>query len=200
MTSRKRYLFLAVASVLVAVALMHRLPRRWADPVDLAGIRQRIAALEHDVDAARSADPAGAYVPRVAGSIADPATRAVELLKQLPGVARVEVLVTGANPSRRIIHFRDYHFVPQELYAADLAGAGGPGRPLYRDELELRHRELELQTELVAIEQAGALRCLARHHGLKRVLCEGLTLDGLPQFSEAMGGAPLGKNAGKTDE
>jgi hypothetical protein len=73
MTSRKRYVLLAVAGVLVAVALvMHRLPWRRADPVDLDAIRQRIAVLVRDVDAARSADPAGAYVPRVAGSIADP--------------------------------------------------------------------------------------------------------------------------------
>jgi hypothetical protein len=128
MTSRKRYLLLAVAGVLVAVALlMHRLPRRWADPVDLYAIRQRIAALEREVDAARSADPTGAYVPRVAGSIADPDAPAIELLKQLPGVARIEGLVTVAKPTHRIIHFRDYHHVSQELYAADLAGAGGPG-------------------------------------------------------------------------
>jgi hypothetical protein len=45
MTSRKRYLLLAVAGVFVAVALlMHRLPRRWADPVDLDAIRHRVVA------------------------------------------------------------------------------------------------------------------------------------------------------------
>jgi hypothetical protein len=56
-------------------------------------------------------DSAGGYVPRVAGSIADPDAQAVDLLKQLPGVARVEVLVTGTEPTRRIIHFRDWGFV-----------------------------------------------------------------------------------------
>jgi hypothetical protein len=101
-----------------------------------------------------------------------------------PRRARIEALVTVAKPTHRIIHFRDYHFVLRELYAADLADA--LGRALPPDELDPRHRELSLQAELVTIEQAAVMRCLAQHHGLTRVLCEGLTLDGLPQFSEAI--------------
>jgi hypothetical protein len=72
MSRRTRYTLLAVFAVLLAgVLLLHRWPWRGADPVDLNSIPQRIAGLERDLDVARSTDPSGAYVPRMAGSIAD---------------------------------------------------------------------------------------------------------------------------------
>ena len=48
-----------------------------------------------------------------------------DALRLLPGAAEVEVLVTTAHPVRRIIHVRDWHFVPRDLYALDLWQTGG---------------------------------------------------------------------------
>jgi hypothetical protein len=60
------------------------------------------------------------------------------------------------------------------------------GRPPTDEEADVYHRELLLQVELVTIEQAAALGALARHHGLERVLAEGLTAWGLEEFLNVM--------------
>jgi hypothetical protein len=44
----------------------------------------------------------------VTGSIATPFAPA-EILRQLPGVERVERLVTTDRPARRIVHIADWH-------------------------------------------------------------------------------------------
>src|SRR5262245_66447880 len=90
------------------------------------------------------------------------------LLRQLPGVAHVELAVAVARPSQRIIHLRDWHYVPRDLSALDLRQAHG--RELTEAEIDALHEELLLQVELVQLEQAALLRCLARHHGLRRIL------------------------------
>jgi hypothetical protein len=84
MAPRTRYACVAVfAVVLAGVVLLHRWPfHGTADELD--AIRQRAAALEHELDAARGVDDAAGYVPRVAGSIEDPSAPAVDLLNQLP--------------------------------------------------------------------------------------------------------------------
>jgi hypothetical protein len=89
-----------------------------------------------------------------------------------------------AKPTHRIIHFRDWHFVPPDLFAADLADSFG--RPPTDEEADLYHRELLLQVELVTIEQSAALDSLICHHGLQRVLVEGLTAEGLEDFRDVM--------------
>jgi hypothetical protein len=44
----------------------------------------------------------------------------VDLLRQLPGVVQVEVGVTAKKPTSRIVHLRDWHYVPKDLYALDM--------------------------------------------------------------------------------
>jgi hypothetical protein len=56
MTPRARYAFLALfVALLAGDLLMHRWPRHHA-AADLDAIRQRVAALERELDAARAAD------------------------------------------------------------------------------------------------------------------------------------------------
>ena len=106
----------------------------------------------------------------------------VELLRGLPGVVRVDVGVKAEKPTCRIVHLRDWHFVPKDLYALDMKTA--TGRELADDEIDRLHRELLLQVEAVQLEQMALLRCLVKHHGLKRLHCEGLTAKDLPNYKE----------------
>jgi hypothetical protein len=100
-------------------------------------------------------------------------------------VAKVEVLVATERPSHRIVHIRDWHYVPRELYAADLRSSSKTD--LSDEAIEMRHRELLLEVEFVQLEQVALLRCLARRHALRRVRQEGLTPEGVEAFRGAVG-------------
>jgi hypothetical protein len=114
------------------------------------------------------------------GRIDDLAAPAADILRQLPGVAEVEVLVTATKPTHRIIHLRDWHVVPRDLHAIDLRQAAG--RPLSDEDIDVLHAEHLLEVELVQLDQAAILRCLTKHHGLRQVLCEGLTAKGVSTY------------------
>jgi hypothetical protein len=88
----------------------------------------------------------------------------------LPGVLRVDIALSSAQPAKRVIHFLDWHFVGRDHLAK------AAGRDLTDDEYS-RHL---LQVELVQVDQLAALDCLAKHHRLKRVLAERLTDDDMP--------------------
>ena len=135
----------------------------------------RILHLRQQVEQQRrvSADAVAAYVPLAGVRIDDLAVSPVAMLRGLPGVAEVEVMVAVERPTHRIIHVRDWHYVPKPLYAADLHTAAG--KPLSEAEVDALHEALRLEVELVQTEQAALLRCLARHHGLRNVMVEGLT-------------------------
>ena len=53
-----------------------------------------------------------AYVPAVAGDINDLSCPAADILSRLPGVVEVEVLVAAPRPTHRLVHVRDWHYVP----------------------------------------------------------------------------------------
>jgi hypothetical protein len=55
-------------------------------------------------------------------------------------------------------------------------------RALNVEEAGLLYQEHLLQVELVQIQQTALLRCLARHHGLKVVHIERLTVESVPEF------------------
>jgi hypothetical protein len=85
-------------------------------------------------------------------------------------------------PVRRIIHLRDWHFVPRDVYAIDMNDVHG--RELPEAEFEVIHQRLLLEVELVQIEQMAVLRCLIKHHRLKRVFAEGFSPEQLDEYRE----------------
>jgi hypothetical protein len=106
------------------------------------------------------------------------------ILRQLPGVVDVEVVVRAEPATHRIIHLRDWHYVPRDLYAQDVRAAAG--RPLSEAEVDRLHEELCLEVEAVQFEHLALLRCLIKHHGLRRVYGEGLTEEGEADFQETV--------------
>jgi hypothetical protein len=122
------------------------------------------------------------YQPKSQARIDDLGNSVDDLLRRLPGVAQVEVGVRAEKPTCRIVHLRDWHFVPKELYALDMKHA--TERELSQEEIDRLHRELLLEVEVVQLEQMALLRCLIKHHSLKHIYCEGLTANGLPNYKE----------------
>lgn len=153
-------------------------------PQEISVAEGRLAELRTLVEQDRLAADDGLrrYAPRSKAHVDDLAADLCDILRQVPGVAGVESLVRPDKPTHRIVHLRDWRFVPKDLYAADLRAAAQ--HPLSDDEIDLRHAELSLEVELVQLEQLALLRCLIRHHGLKDVFAEGLTPKGLANFRE----------------
>jgi hypothetical protein len=120
------------------------------------------------------------YAPKIVGRIDDLAIPAADVLRQLPGVMDLEALVTAPRPVRRIIHIRDWRLVSRNLYAADLRQA--LGKNLIDEEVAARQGRLLIEVELVQLEQERLLRSLVAHHGLRRLLAEGLTPEGVPNL------------------
>ncbi|HKB38160.1 MAG TPA: hypothetical protein VKD72_17060, partial [Gemmataceae bacterium] len=88
--------------------------------------------------------------------------------------------VPAIKPSACLVPLRDWHYVPRDLYALDARQVYG--RDLTEEEINALHEEHLLQVELVQLEQAALLRCLAKHHGLRRVLAEGMTEEDVPHY------------------
>lgn len=129
-----------------------------------------------------SAQAVVTYRPKTTGRIEDLGTSAEKILRQLPGVVQVEVGVRAEKPTCRIVHLRDWHFVPHDLYAIDMKSSHR--RELTTEEVKQHHQELLLEVEAIQLEQIALLRCLIRHHGLKRLYSEGLTTKDLPNYME----------------
>lgn len=51
------------------------------------------------------------------------------ILKQMPGVESVSVVVPASNPTNRIIHIADAHFVPLDLFRKDVRRLAGKPLP-----------------------------------------------------------------------
>lgn len=129
-----------------------------------------------------SSEAVAKYTPTIKTRVDDLDAPVVDLLRQLPGVVQVEVGVASKKPTSRIIHLRDWHFVPRELYALDMKTAHG--RDLTDDEIDRLHQELLLEVELVQVEQMAVLRCLIKQHGLKKVFSEGFSANELEAYRE----------------
>lgn len=140
-------------------------------------LKKQIAEQEVESDQA-----VAKYLPITKTRIDDLDSPVVDLLRKLPGVVQVDVSVTAKNPASRIVHLRDYHFVSKELYALDMKQAHG--RKLTTEEINQLHHELLLEVELVQLEQMALLRCLVRHHGLKKVFSEGVSPDQLENYKD----------------
>jgi hypothetical protein len=111
-------------------------------------------------------------VPTVPSRITRMTAPAADILRQLPYVVAVDVPVPVAKPERRVIHIRDAHFVPMQLFELQFRVKGR--MPSGRQFVQL-YREQLLQTEVAQSQLETVLRCLIGHHGLRRTLCEGIT-------------------------
>jgi hypothetical protein len=146
-------------------------------PPTTVSLAERVEQERHS-----SAEAVDAYVPKVPGRIDELASPAVDILRQIPSVADVQVLVSTPKPTHRIIQLRDWHYVPAELFALDVRQV--TGRPLSDEAVVKLYQKHLLEVELVQIEQGVLLRCLVKHHGLRRVLAEGLTPQGMENYKE----------------
>jgi hypothetical protein len=106
-------------------------------------------------------------------------------LSNLPGVYSVEVMVPVSQPTHRIIHVRDWHSVPRDIFSLDLRHAAT--RPLEDEEVASRYRKFLRQVELVQQEQEQFLISVASRRDQRRVLKEGLTPEGLAHYREIIG-------------
>lgn len=171
--------------VIGAVALVFFLKGnyRTATPTPIA-IENRIPMLKQRLAERREVieQAIAAYSPKPSVRIDDLSAPADEIFRGLPGVIQVEVLVRADKPTGRIIHLRDWHYVPKVLYALDMKQVHG--RELTEQEIDQLHQELLLEAEIVQLEQMGILRCLIKHHGLKRVHSEGFSPNELEAYRE----------------
>lgn len=140
-------------------------------------LKKRLAEREEGIERAIAV-----YSPKANNRIDDLPAPADEILRGLPGVIQVEVLVTSDKPTGRIIHLRDWHYVAKDLYALDMKQAHR--RELTEQEIDQLHKELLLEAEIVQLEQMAVLRCLIKHHGLKRVHSEGFSPNELEAYRE----------------
>jgi hypothetical protein len=176
---------LAVAAILGPVALaVYFVVSRPSARHPPAEAENRIPLLKKLVDEQdqQSAQAIATYQPKTQARIDDLDISVVDLLRQLPGVLQVEAGVQTGKPTHRIVHLRDWHFVPKNLYAIDMKNAAG--RELSDEEIDRLHQELLLEVQAVQLEQMALLRCLIQHHGLKRICAEGLTTNDLPSYKE----------------
>lgn len=122
-------------------------------------------------------------IPREVGL--DDLNHSIEpLLQSLPGVADVEVH-TVKNPTSRIVHLRDWHFISKELFAIDQRGL--PDKAIADEEIDRLYMEFLQEVDSVQTEQMTLLGTIIREHGLKRIFAEGLTHHTLPNYREKIG-------------
>ena len=120
------------------------------------------------------------YQPAIEGDLEAADSPVLKILKQLPGVVAVEVPIQVKRPKHRIVHLKDWHYLPKDLFAADIRDVRGEA--VSDAEIDELYEELLLEVELVQLEQITLLRCLIKHHGLKGVFCEGLTAENRPIY------------------
>jgi hypothetical protein len=131
--------------------------QRAADLVASDDLKTRQTALAKEVERYRPARPV--LLDDMTAPLAD-------TLRGLPGVDRVDVLLSPPKPRKRIVHFLYWHYVDRDLLA--------------KVERRLDWVVYVNDVEAEQLDQAAALECLARLHGLKRVLIERLVEADMP--------------------
>lgn len=110
--------------------------------------------------------------PKQAADPFDLNADAVPLLRQLPNVVEVELHGPATQPTHRIIHIADWHFVSKYDFAADLRSLSTES--ISDEEITRRHAEFLDEVELVQQQQIELLRTLIQKHGLTQIHVEGL--------------------------
>jgi hypothetical protein len=166
-------------AIVIAVAVAIYLRRPLETIVDRRPELRKLVAEQE----AESAQAVANYTPARKGDIGDIGALQAETLRGLPGVLDVDVMVNPEKAKNRcIVHLRDWHFVPRDSFAIDMADAYG--RTLSADEIDLLYEQHLLEVELVQLEQIALLRCLIKHHGLKAVFAEGFASTEIKGYRE----------------
>jgi hypothetical protein len=134
---RKRDVAGVLIVLAVAAGVWYRNTWRRSE-LALSSLRLRVADLRGRIEkeSAASAEAVEKYQPQDKGRVDDLGRPAADLLRQLPGVASVEVVPAEGKPARRLIHLRDFHYVPRDLFALELCGQGA----VTEEEMDLRVR------------------------------------------------------------
>ncbi|MBI2806080.1 MAG: hypothetical protein HYX68_13955 [Planctomycetes bacterium] len=143
--------------------------------------RPKLRKLVADQEA-ESAQALTNYKPKITARLDDLSAHVDDLLRAVPGVIQVEVLVKANKPTHRLIHLRDWHFVQRNPFAIDMRAA--LGREIGDEELDRLYEEHLLELDAVQLEQLTLVRCLIKHHGLKRVFSEGFSSKDMENYKD----------------
>lgn len=141
-----------------------------------AALRDRVAQLQ-----LTTAEAVENYRPPADARIDDLASDVTDILRLLPGVASVDASQAD-KPTSRIIHLLDWYFPRHENYVSESLQVFPPST----EEKEAWREVFWLEAELAQFEQVALLRCLIRHHGVKRVFVEGLTEENAAEYRQTI--------------
>jgi len=105
-------------------------------------------------------------------SLSDLASNAKTILEKLPNVVMVTNHCHRTNPTHRIVHILDWHYVSKTDFGADLRSQSA--EPISDEEIDRLHAEHLDEVERIQQQQMELLRVLIQSHGLKRIHKEGL--------------------------
>lgn len=95
-------------------------------------------------------------------------------LRKLPGVHAAEIAHRAEQPTHRIVHVANWHYVPRDAFAADLRDQDDT---LPDDEIDRRYTEFLDEVEAVQREQMDLLRALIQRYSLACIHYEGFSED-----------------------
>lgn len=134
----------------------------------------RLAKYRRLVEEARVSSPqiVADYAPASTIQIDDFSQSISGLLSELPGVESVTGLDVDAPdvdaPSQRIVHLVDRSLPVKEKFLVCLRTMADGG--VSPRQLDALYQDYIQQIELIQIEQSTILKCLSRHHALRRVV------------------------------
>lgn len=102
-----------------------------------------------------------------------------DLHKSLSNVATIESKPID-KPTSYIIHILDWHYIPKEMFLADLRDQG------ITDDLDAKYAKHLAAVENVQAEQMVLLRTLVEKHSVTEVYAEGVTKDNTPEYERRL--------------
>jgi hypothetical protein len=176
MLKDRRFLLIFLSLVLLGIVAFFATRISFESLENLGELDSRLARLRTEVAEANdvaAADPN--YQPQVPGNILALFAPAADILRQLPGVAAVQVKIPVARPKHRIVHITDYRLLPADRFLEEQEEQAG--RTFAQWERDRRLKIFEREIELVQLEQLIVLKCLAKRHGLKEIWAKGTAGD-----------------------
>jgi len=110
----------------------------------------------------------------------NPAHPVEPLLSQIPGVESVKVVKARVQPTHRIVHLLNWHFIPRKMFASDLRDQSD--KPISDGEIDRRYVGFLAEVEKVQHEQAVLIRAMIQQHGVRRVHYEGFSKSEVAAF------------------